>query len=422
MAKTLTPLDASALITEIAKEATGQNALSAVTTDDFVSVGETVLATGMENTLNAISVVLGRMFVAARPYSGKLNIINEIDTGIFTQRTRKISYYSQDPQASGAWNTQIFTNLAAGFDNGENPSGGAAQSAPSMWAQKPAMPLEMNFYSHNVWTEQLTTYRDALKVAFTGPEEFARFIDGILVEKSNDISQQLEANRRLTLLNYMGGLYDVDAVGSTGQAINLRTAYNTKFSTTKSVSDLLTTDFTSFLEFLVSTIKQYSDKMTYRSVENHWTVPKTVGGTQYDILRHTPKSRQKLVLYRPLIIDAESRIFPEIFNPEFLSIENYEGVDFFQSIQSADAINVVPSIPDVAGTNSGAQKTGNAVNLAHVVGILFDADACVDNNMLDDSLTSPVEAAKKYYNTFWHFNHGSINDFTEKGILLYMAD
>ena len=94
MAKTLTPLDASALITEIAKEATGQNALGAVTTDDFVSVGETILATGMENTLNAISVVLGRMFVAARPYSGKLNIINEIDTGIFTQRTRKISYYS----------------------------------------------------------------------------------------------------------------------------------------------------------------------------------------------------------------------------------------------------------------------------------------------------------------------------------------
>ena len=422
MAKTLTPLDASALLTEIAKEATGQNAIGAISTDDFVSVGETVLATGLENTLNAISVVLGRMFVAARPYSGKLNIINEIDSGIFTQRTRKISYYSQNPHASGAWNTQLYTNLAPGFDNGTNPSGGVDQSTPSMWQQKPGMPLEMNFYSHNVWTEQFTTYRDALKVAFTGPEEFARFIDGILVEKSNDIAQQLESNRRLTMLNYLGGLYDVDAVGTTGQAINLRTAYNSKFSTTKSVSDLLTTDFTSFLEFMVSTIKLLSDKMTYRSVENHWTVSKTVGGTQYDILRHTPKDRQKLVLYKPLIIDAESRIFPEIFNPEFLRMENYEGVDFWQSISTPMGINVVPSIPDVAGTNSGAQTTGSAVNLSYVIGVLFDEDACVDNNMLDDSLTSPVEAAKKYYNTFWHFNHGSINDFTEKGILLYMAD
>ena len=422
MAKTLTPLDASALLTEIAKEATGQNAIGAISTDDFVSVGETVLATGLENTLNAISIVLGRMFVAARPYSGKLNIINEIDSGIFTQRTRKISYYSQNPQASGAWNTQLYTNLAPGFDNGTNPSGGVDQSTPSMWQQKPGMPLEMNFYSHNVWTEQLTTYRDALKVAFTGPEEFARFIDGILVEKSNDIAQQLESNRRLTMLNYMGGLYDVNSVGTTGQAINLRTAYNSKFSTTKSVSDLLTTDFTSFLEFLVSTIKLLSDKMTYRSVENHWTVSKTVGGVQYDVLRHTPKDRQKLVLYKPLIIDAESRIFPEIFNPEFLRMENYEGVDFWQSISTPMGINVVPSIPDVAGTNSGAQTTGSAVNLSYVIGVLFDEDACVDNNMLDDSLTSPVEAAKKYYNTFWHFNHGSINDFTEKGILLYMAD
>ena len=82
MAKTLTPLDASALINEIAKEATGQNAFANVTTDDFVSVGETILRTGMENTMSAIGMVMGRLIAATRPYKGKLRLIDSVDTFI----------------------------------------------------------------------------------------------------------------------------------------------------------------------------------------------------------------------------------------------------------------------------------------------------------------------------------------------------
>lgn len=422
MAKTINPLDIHGLINDIVAQTTGEGALAATNTDDFVSVGEFGTPRQYENTLGAITQVIGEMIVATRPYSGKLRIIDASEEGPYTQLRRKISYYAKPSDPSGYWNTQLYTNLADGFDNGTNPSGGIDQSTGSMWVQNPGMPLEMDFYSLNTWDDTLTTYLNQLKVAFRNEGEFARFIDGIITEKSNDIEQQREAYRRMTLLSYMAGLYDVDSIGTTGQAINLTAAYNAKFNTSKLTQDLLTTDFKEFLEFLVSTIKQLSNLMEYRTVSNHWSVPKTVGADTYHILRHTPKNRQKLILYRPLLIDAESRVFPEIFNPQFLNIDNYEGVDFWQSESAPMEINITTSIPDIAGSNNGLQTTGNAVNLKNVVGVIYDEDAVWDSNIFEDSLTSPIEAKKGYYNTIWHINHGSYIDYTEKGILLYMAD
>lgn len=417
MAKTLTPLDANVIITEIAKEATGQNILGTVTTDDFVSVGETLLTqVPIENTLNSLGVVMGRLISASRPYNGKLRIIDAADEGRFTQRRRKVSYYSQSPEASGDWNTQLNNNLVAGYDNGTN----GGNSAPSMWLQKPGMPVEVDFYSHNTWQDRLTFYPEQLKVAFRDQAEFVKLINGIVQEKANDLEQQREANRRMTLLNYMGGLYDCN---QNLQAIDLVSAYNTKYNISPALTrnDLLSpTYFKSFLEFFVSTVKQLSNMMEYRSVANHWTMQKTVGGVTYDILRHTPKNRQKLVIYEPFWVDAETMVMPEIFNDQYLSIDNFESVMFWQQADSGAAIDVTPSVPDILG-GTGLQIQGANVALDYVVGVLFDDDACMDINIFDDALTSPLEAAKRYYNQIWHFNHGSVNDFSEKGILLYMG-
>ena len=54
MARALTPQDGYAIITEIARQATGQNTFATVDASNFVSAGETVLATGMENTQSRI--------------------------------------------------------------------------------------------------------------------------------------------------------------------------------------------------------------------------------------------------------------------------------------------------------------------------------------------------------------------------------
>lgn len=420
MARTLTAKDCHALMNLLVKEATGQDAtIQAVDSSTFVSAGELVLATGTENVLNALSLVLGRTFMAVRPYGAKLNLINAVNTGEYTHRMRKISFYSREAQASGDWNTQLFTNLADGFTNGQNIDDGSAQSTKSMWEQNQPVPLEMNFAGQNVWQDSTTVYEYQLQQAFRSEAEFAEFVSGIMTERGNDIESQKEAYNRMTLLNFMAGVYDLD---QTGSVVNLTEAFNEEFDTNYKTADLLSTYLKEFAEFFAAKIRIDSDRMTNRSKKNHWSPAKTIGDVSYTLLRHTPKDRQRLFLYEPLMIKTKAYVYPSLFNEEYLQMSQYEGVQFWQNEVDPSAIKVTPAIPDVAGTNSGAQTAGDQVALDYVVGLLFDEDALMIDYQLERSAVSPLEARKGYRNTWWTFSKNSICDFTENAILYYMAD
>lgn len=420
MARTLTPVDACALMTLLVKEATGQTAVTNVDSSNFVSVGETVLAAGTENVLNSLSLVLGRTFMAVRPYEAKFKILNSINSGAYSNRLRKISFYSRDPKEAGQVNTNANTNLAMGFDNGTN----SGSSTESMWVQNAPVPLELNFGGSSAWQDSTTVYRDALKIAFRGPSEFAKFLNGVMVEKGNDIESQKEAFNRMTFLNYVAGIYDLDVANPNGRAVNLTSEYNAYYSTTYTTAQLLTTYRKELQEFTVARIKTDSDNLENRSARFHWSPAKTIGADSYTLLRHTPKSRQRLILYKPFMTMAEATVMPEIFNPQYLDIKNAEFVNFWQAdagdILGNAEINVTPAIPDVS--TPGSQTVGTAVNLKYFIGALYDADAILVDYQLEDALATPVEARKRYYNMWWSFQKNAIADFTENGIIYFMAD
>jgi len=415
MARSLTPRDCHVLMNLLVKEATGQDAqIQAVDSSTFVSAGETVLATGTENTLNALSIVLGKTFMAVRPYQAKLNIINALNNGAYTSRVRKISFYAREAEESGDWNTQSKTNLQTGYDNGSN----SGSSAASMWVQNQPVALEMNFAGQSVWEESTTVYEDQLKVAFRSESEFAEFVAGIMTEKGNDIESQKEAFNRMTLLNYIAGVYDLDSASPKGRVINLTSAFNTKFGTNYSSADLRTTYLKEFCEFFTTVFKLASDYMTYRSENYHWTPTRT----GYTLLRHTPKNKQRAILYKPLFVDAEAKVYPEIFNPQYLDLgKQYEGVEYWQNFNEPSKISITPAIPDVSGAGSG-QTAGDPVALDYVVGILYDVDALMIDYQLEASNTTPLEARKRYRNIWWTFSKNAINDFTENSIIFIMAD
>ena len=420
MARTLTPVDACALMTLLVKEATGQTAITNVDSSNFVSVGETVLAAGTENVLNSLSLVLGRTFMAVRPYEAKFKILNSINSGAYSNRLRKISFYSRDPKEAGQVNTNANTNLAMGFDNGTN----SGSSTESMWVQNAPVPLELNFGGSSAWQDSTTVYRDALKIAFRGPSEFAEFLNGVMVEKGNDIESQKEAFNRMTFLNYVAGIYDLDVANPNGRAVNLTSEFNAYYNTSYTTSQLLTTYRKDLFEFAVARFKTDSDNLENRSARFHWSPAKTIGADSYTLLRHTPKSRQRMILYKPFMTMAEATIMPEIFNPQYLDIKNAEFVNFWQAdagdILGNAEINVTPAIPNVS--TPGSQTTGTAVNLKYFIGALYDADAIMVDYQLEDALATPVEARKRYYNMWWSFQKNAIADFTENGIIYFMAD
>lgn len=421
MARTLTPQDAYALVNLMVKEQTGQDAtIQAVDTSSFISVGEQILAAGTENVLNTLGLVLGRTMVAVRPYNSKLNIFNAVDSGMYANRLRKISYYSREAKASGAFNTQLFTNFAMGFDNEENPSGGTPQSTGSQWVQNAPVPLEMNFGGSSTWQDSTTVYEEQLKAAFRDESSFNAFVSGIMTEKANDIESQKEAFNRALLLNFIGEIFNFYADGCT--VCNLTYEFNQKFGTNYTSAQLRTTYLKDFTEFMVATIKGYMAKLQIRQAGNHWSPTKTVGGVSYTLMRHTPLDKQRLIMYAPLFRDVEAMVLPEIFNTRYLDIEKqYEGVEFWQNINDGAAVSVVPAIPNKTTPASG-QVRGSAVSLDYVVGLLYDEDALMMNYQLDAAYSTPVEARKLYRNLWWTFAKNAIADITENAVLFIMKD
>ena len=414
MSRVLTPNDAHTIMNEIMNEACGVNAIAVVDTSSFVSAGETVLATGVENTLNALSTVIGRTLMAVRPYKAKLNIINAINTDMYTNRLRKVSFYSKDSQATGSLNTDRFSkNLYNGYDNGSN----SGASTASMWVQDKPVALEVNFGGCSTWQECLTTYKYQLKNAFRSEADFNSFISGIMTQKANDIEMRKESFNRMLLLNAIGATYQSTA---TECKVNLTSEFNTKFGTSYTSVQLRSTHLKEFMQFFVSHIKQDMRKLTLNSTLYHMSPSKTVDGTTYNkILRHTPIDKQRLMLYNPLFMDVEAYVFPEIFNTKYLDIgKQYEGIDFWQSILQPEKVDIAPAI-----TNSqGACVTGTRAKIDYVVGLLYDVDALMIDYQLDDVSTTPEEARKHYRNTWWTFCRNAIYDPTENMILYYMAD
>lgn len=425
MARSFTPKDARALIALMVEQGTGQSNVSVVSTADFVSAGELLMATGMENVYNTINMVMGRLIVASRQYRAKLKLMDEYDNGVYTSLVRKISFYTKGPKNSGAFNTDLFLNLADGFTNGENYGGTPPnpQSTKSMWEQNQQYPLEMNFGGSNTWQNCITLYEEQVQVAFRDESEFIRFVEGYLNEHRNDIELQREAWNRMCLLNKIGSVIDMSAY-MPGSAIDLVAGFNARYGTSYTGTQLRTTYIKEFLAYFVATFKLVSQFMTEKSVNYHWSVPKTINGDTYYITRFTPYADQRVYLYSPLFKEAETMVLPEIFNPEYLDIKTqYQEISFWQGLDDRAKINVTPAITDAdpSSPTYGTQIAGSNVTLPYVVGMITDRQGLITNMMLDRVASTPLEPRKLFRNTWQTFLKGVVSDNTENCVVFYMA-
>ena len=278
----------------------------------------------------------------------------------------------------------------------------------------------MNFAGTTTWQDSQTVYENQLEAAFNSIEDFNRFVEGYMTEKANDIESQKEAFNRLALIQHIGMVYDMGS-NMPGSKVNLTYEFNQEFGTSYTSAQLRSTYLKEFLAFMVQRIQIDSDRMTIRSKKNHWSPAKTVNGVSYTLLRHTPKSKQKLMLYNPLIIKSRAYVFPELFNEQYLQIENFEGVTFWQNENEPTKVDVYPALPNVS-TPANGQVKGDRVQIPYLVGMLFDEDGLMIDYQLDTARSTPIEARKGYRNIWYTFCKNIVSDATENAIIYYMED
>ena len=397
MANTLTPRDVYSLMNSIVSQATGQTSLTVTDTTSFVSVGETLLRTAAENTINAISTVLADTIFSVRPYRGKLESLR-VSQRRWGAQVRKIVNLYSEAEASQDWNTDL--------DGSPKLADG---NSIDMYKIKSPKAIQLNFYGTAVLQKHITIYRDQLALAFTSEAEFVRFIDAVMTEFNNEVELLNENKSRLTLLNFMAGIHDMNLT-----EVDLVAEYNTDHNTTYTREQLLTTYIEDFMKYVAAKIKVYSELLTDMRADFHANL------TGYSaILRHTPKERQKMIMYNPIFIEAESEVYSGLFNPQYLDIGTFEGVNYWQDPLSPTAINCKPNILDVS--NGKSKDAAAAVSIDYVLGILFDEEAVGIMPQFDYASTTPFNSAGGYYNNFLHWRFNSYNDYTENAVLFVLG-
>lgn len=378
----------STVLNSIVSQATGKNPLAITNTSEFISVAQTALKTGYDPLLQSISQVLSRTIFSTRPYYRKFGGI-QVDNQKWGNITRKLNISDKD------WENDVRFELVDG------------ESVDMYKVNKPNI-LQTNFYGANVYERSYTIFKDQLDCAFSGPDEFARFLSMVTGNCTDMIEQAHENLARATVANYIGGKVKGDA----DSCIHLLTEYNalTGLALTKE-NVYQPANYKPFIDWVYSRIATLTELMTERSQLFHTNI------TGKTINRHTPLQRQRVYLYAPARFNIESMSLANTYNYNFLKMAYNETVNYWQSIQSPSKINVKPSYLQADGTITTPEA---ALEQDDIFGVIFDEEALGYTVMNQWSATTPFNAKGGYSNVFFHFTDRFWNDFTENGLVLLL--
>ena len=378
----------STVLNSIVAQATRKTPMAITNTSDFISVAQTALKTGYDPVLQSISQVLSRTIFSTRPYYRKFGGI-QVDNQKWGNITRKLNISDKE------WENDVRFELVDG------------QSVDMYKVNKPNI-LQTNFYGANVYERSYTIFKDQLDCAFSGPDEFARFLSMVTGNCTDMIEQAHENLARATLANYIGGKIK----GDTASCIHLLKEYNalTGLALTKE-NVYQPANYKPFIDWVYSRIATLTELMTERSQLFHTNI------TGKTLNRHTPLQRQRVYLYAPARFNIESMSLANTYNYNFLKMAYNEIVNYWQSIQSPSKINVKPSYLKADGTITTPEA---ALEQDDIFGVIFDEEALGYTVMNQWSATTPFNAKGGYSNVFFHFTDRFWNDFTENGLVLLL--
>ena len=382
------------IVNEVANQAMGSSAIAVVNNAGLVALGNTVLGSNdtKNNFINALTDRIGRTIVSFRAYHSHFPDF-ERDSIEWGNILQKLKVAMPDAESDDSF------NLVDG------------ESVDQYKINKPKV-NQLLFTTQTPWQTHITVHLDELEKAFLDSSAMGSFISGMFGEVQNRIELAMEELGMACVNNYMAELIK-RKTQRPKRVINLVTDYNTAMGHTSSnaLKPEEALDNPSFLEYVVRRINTISSTMEYMTRGLYNDTAFAGGDTQNNIYsRHTPKSEQRMMLFIDLVNSLKTNVNSKAFNMKEVAIDlPFQTVPFWQSIQTPDSINVQPA--------SGKE----AVSQTHVMGILFDREAMGTFKNKYSSLTSPINAAGKYYNVFYHMLEMYYNDLTENAVIFLLA-
>lgn len=381
---TLTVTDIYIVANAIVKQATGRTDIAAYDATSFISIADIALKTEPDVLLGAISQVLSRTIMSTRPYTRKFKNL-ETDSITFGNHVRKLSIVDKDFEAEKTY------DLVDG------------EAIDQQIVNKPDI-IQMNFYGETVFTRYYTLFKDQLNIAFSNAQELASFVS-MVVQNCADIIEQTHENlSRGVVANAIAATI---ALNNTNQTVKLVTEYNNLTGLSLTPATIYQpANFKPFIEFCYSVMATVSEKLTERTVIYHNNI------TDKDVSRHTPKEFQRAWIYTPSKYQMEAMALSDVFNDKYLKLIPSEGVNFWQSIETPDTIDITCGY---TGTNGS--PTSASVEQSGIFGILGDRELMGVTTVNQWTATAPFNARGGYQNTFFHYTDKYYFDNSENAIV-----
>lgn len=374
--------DIYTIVNSVVAQALGTMGLTANNTVQLVDMGNAVISssTNTEAFMNVLCDRIGRTIFTDRAYDAKFKslILTDMEMGGILQ---KISVDIFDAETDSA-----DTDGAWGLEN--------RKSIDQWKINKPDVKQKL-FAKRSVYKYHVSVARQQIKSAFTSESAMGQFINYVFQSMQNSIEFGIEQLGRLCINNFIASVSN-----SPTRVVKLVSKYNSEFNPdTALTSDTALLD-PNFLRYATEQINLYSDYLTDMSKAYN----------DGSVARHTPKSEQKLYVLSSFEKRLETVVQYAAFHKEFVSLNNYETVNYWQAMRTPANINVI-----INTDNTTATPVNN------IMAVMADRYALGIAKIDDFVLTTPVNASGAYYNVFHHIHRMYVNDLSENGIIFTLA-
>ena len=393
---------AAAVLNGVVEQMTGQLPMATINTpEDVVSVAQTALRTGYDPVINAISQVWSRTIFAVRDYTAPLDSLR-MDIERWGNVTRKLS-----PVASKMRTDQRFL-WPAGYDSSKQPPLGNGQSVDHYKLAKQEV-VQTNFYGSAAYEQTFTIFKDQFDTAFSNADEFARFNAMNMTERYNDRESYREGIARTLQANYIGSILHE---AQEGRVIHLLQEYNAQTGLQLTAQDVYKPDnFAPFMRWVYARIRSLAKMFRERS-QMFQTVL-----NEKPILRHTPSEKLRVALYDPAMEQMRAMVNSTTYHDEYLDGVTWEGVTYWQNIETPDSIDIEPVYTDTLGAVKKAQSN---LEQAGIFGVIHDVDAIGYAITNEWNAVTPLNISGGYWNEAYHSTFKTVQDMTEKGVVLIL--
>lgn len=357
------------MVNEIASQSLGEKAIAVVDTTTLIALGNSVLSSSdnIEGFTNTLVQRIGKTIVSFREYRNQLAplVVSDFQWGAIVQKIKVAM-----PEATDDATYDIVDG----------------ESVDMYKVKKPKVKQKL-FVKETPYSFYVTIQYKQLEAAFLSEAAMGSFISAIYGELRNKMELTLENLGHTAMNAFMASL-------TGARVINLVTNYN-------AITGLAITSDTAmfdekFMRYAIGQMNLYSKKM-----RNLSTLYNEEG---YE--RHTPADRMYYCMLDDFVTQAETVVQYAAFNADYVKNKSNMSVSYWQDPLSPMDIDV-----KIGGDEEKEVKLNN------IVCFIFDRDALGTFRREEATLTTPINARARYFNTFWHEKQLWFNDLSENGIV-----